>query len=76
MLEEPMKLEQAAKWEPVEGIVTPVARAMIAEDHGVVVTLVFSEMVNGLQTGKKISAETYGPFGVRPEGPSCNSPDR
>jgi hypothetical protein len=42
------KPEQEERWEPVEGIVTPVARAVVEEDHnGLVVTLVFSEMVNG-----------------------------
>ena len=56
MLEEPINLEQAEKWEPVEGIITPVARAMVAEDHeGLVVTLVFSEIVNGLQSDLQMS---------------------
>lgn len=41
-------VERHEKWEPVEGIATPAARALIEEDHeGLVVTLVFSEIVDG-----------------------------
>lgn len=40
--------ERYEKWEPVKGIVTPVASALIAEDHeGLQVTLLFSEIVDG-----------------------------
>ena len=50
------KPEQAEKWEPVEGIITPVARAVVEEDHtGLLVNLIFSEMVAGLQTDLRIS---------------------
>lgn len=40
--------ERQEKWEPVDGIVTPAASALIAEDHeGLTVTLLFSEIVGG-----------------------------
>ena len=45
-----METEYYEKWEPVEAITTPVARAMIKEDHdGLVVTLTFSEIADGLE---------------------------
>ena len=44
-----MTIEEHEKWEPVEGITTPVARAEVKEDReGLAVTLVFSEIVDGL----------------------------
>jgi hypothetical protein len=44
-----MKVERYEKWEPVEGVVTPAARALIEENHeGLGVTLFFSEIVGGL----------------------------
>src|SRR5438874_12557269 len=50
-----MEVEQYEKWEPVEGITTPVARVLVKEDHeGLSVTLVFSEMVDGLNTDLRI----------------------
>ncbi len=40
--------ERHEKWEPIEGIVTPAARALVKEDHeGLVVTMIFSEIVGG-----------------------------
>ena len=40
--------ERQEKWEPIDGIVTPAASALIAEDHeGLTVTLMFSEIVDG-----------------------------
>jgi hypothetical protein len=50
-----MKVERHEKWEPVEGIVTPAARALIEEDHeGLVVTMVFSEIVDGLHSDLRV----------------------
>jgi hypothetical protein len=41
-------VERQEKWEPIDGIVTPAATALIAEDHhGLRVTLLFSEIVDG-----------------------------
>ncbi|MFN2533342.1 MAG: hypothetical protein ABR555_18825 [Pyrinomonadaceae bacterium] len=38
-------VERHEKWEPVEGIVTAAARALVREDHeGLVVTMMFSEI--------------------------------
>lgn len=40
--------EHQQKWEPVEGIVTPVASAPVVEDRdGLIVTLLFSQIVDG-----------------------------
>ena len=40
--------ERQEKWEPIDGIVTPVASALVAEDHeALTVTLLFSEIVDG-----------------------------
>ena len=51
-----MKLEHYEKWEPVTGIHTPVARSLITEDHdGLVVRLMFSEIVNGLDSDLQMS---------------------
>jgi hypothetical protein len=48
--------ERQEKWEPVEGIEAPAARAVIQEDvGGFVVTLKFSEIVDGLQQDLRIS---------------------
>lgn len=49
-------VERQEKWEPVPGIVTPAARAMVEEDHeGLVVTLMFSEVVDGHQSDLRIN---------------------
>ena len=49
-------IERHEKWEPVTGIVTPAARALISEDHeGLVVTMMFSEVVDGLDSDLRIS---------------------
>lgn len=41
-------IERHEKWEPVEGIVTAAARAVVNEDHeGLVVTMIFSEICDG-----------------------------
>ncbi|HEU4713077.1 MAG TPA: hypothetical protein VFS76_16015 [Pyrinomonadaceae bacterium] len=48
-------VERHEKWEPVEGIGTPAARALIEEDHeGLVVTLIFSEIVDGAGSDLRI----------------------
>ena len=50
-----MTLEQHEKWEPVEGIVTAAARALVSEDHeGLVVTMMFSEISGGLDSDLRI----------------------
>lgn len=44
-------VERHEKWEPVEGIVTAAARAVVREDHeGLVVTMMFSEISDGLDS--------------------------
>jgi hypothetical protein len=46
-----MKVERYVKWEPVEGMMTPAARALIEQNHeGLGVTLFFSEIVGGLNS--------------------------
>ena len=48
-------VEQHEKWEPVEGIVTAAARALVSEDHeGLVVTMMFSEISGGLDSDLRI----------------------
>jgi len=48
--------EREEKWEPVEGIVTPAARAVVDEDEGgLVVTMMFSEIVDGLTSNLHIN---------------------
>lgn len=48
-------VEQHEKWEPVEGIVTAAARALVSEDHeGLVVTMIFSEISDGLDSDLRI----------------------
>jgi hypothetical protein len=49
-------VERQEKWEPVEGIVTPAARAVLTEDHeGLVVTMMFSEIADGLQSDLRMN---------------------
>src|ERR1700743_1828692 len=51
-----MKREIYEKWEPVEGINAPIARALVKEDHnGLVATLVFSDVVNGISRNLQIN---------------------
>lgn len=41
-------IERHEKWEPVEGIATPAARAVVVEDReGLVVTMIFTEVIDG-----------------------------
>jgi hypothetical protein len=48
-------VERHEKWEPVEGIVTAAARAVVREDHeGLVVTMMFSEIGDGLDSDLRI----------------------
>ena len=48
-------VERHEKWEPVEGIVTAAARAVIREDHeGLVVTMIFSEIGDGPDSDLRI----------------------
>lgn len=48
--------ERLEKWEPVGEIATPAARALIAEDQdGLAVTLMFSEIVDGLHSDLHIN---------------------
>ncbi len=50
-----MKFERQEKWQPVEGIVTPTASALIHEDdEGLVVTLLFSNVIDGLSSDLRI----------------------
>jgi hypothetical protein len=48
-------VERHERWEPVAGIVTAAARAEVCEDHtGLVVTMMFSEMSDGLDSDLRI----------------------
>lgn len=48
-------IERHERWEPVEGIVTPAARAVVNEDHeGLVITMIFSEVVDGSDSDLRI----------------------
>lgn len=50
-----MELERYEKWEPVEGITTPVYCAFVNEDYeGLSVTLIFSDILDGLDTDLRI----------------------
>lgn len=50
-----MELERYEKWEPVEGITTPVYCAFVNEDYdGLTVTLIFSVMLDGLNKDLRI----------------------
>lgn len=48
-------IERHEKWEPVEGIATAATRAVVSEDHeGLIVTMMFSEMVEGSDSDLRI----------------------
>jgi hypothetical protein len=48
-------IERHEKWEPVEGIATPAARAEVVEDReGLVVTMIFSEVIDGSDSDLRI----------------------
>jgi hypothetical protein len=50
-----LSIEQYSKWEPVEGVATPVARALIDEDEdGLTVILMFSEIIEGVHSDLRI----------------------
>jgi len=50
-----MELERYEKWEPVEGITTPVYCAFINEDYDrLTVTLIFSDILDGLDKDLRI----------------------
>ena len=51
-----MTNEYVEKWEAVEGIETPVARAIVTENHlGLSTTLIFSEMIGGHEFDLRIT---------------------
>lgn len=61
--------EKQEKWEPVEGIATPAASALVVEDSdGLIVTLLFSEIVDGgdydlrLRFGRVLAYTVYDEF--------------
>lgn len=63
-----MKVERYEKWETVEGIVTPVSRAVIEETHrGLGVTLFFSEIVDGLDSNLQINFGRVPAYAVHEE---------
>jgi hypothetical protein len=63
-----MTEERYEKWELVEGIVTPVGRAMVKEDHeGLAVTLVFSEIVGGLPFDLRVNFGRVPAYSVHEE---------
>ncbi|HXT61449.1 MAG TPA: hypothetical protein VN696_00300 [Pyrinomonadaceae bacterium] len=74
-------VERHEKWEPVEGITTAAARAVVAEDHeGLVVTMIFSEVVDGsdsdllIKFGRVAAYSVYEEF-VHPwDSPQTESP--
>lgn len=73
-------VEIQVKWEPVEGIVTPAASALIAENiDGLTVTLLFSEIIDGshsdlrLKFGRVLAYTVYEEF-VHPWQPSESPP--
>lgn len=75
-----MDVEKEEKWEPIDGIVTPVASALIAEDHeGLTITLLFSEIVDGcdsdlrLKFGYVLGYSVYEEF-AHPWGTSESAP--
>ena len=50
------RAERQEKWEPVEGIVTPAGGAFIVDDHaGLTVTLLFSEIADGLDRDLRLT---------------------
>jgi hypothetical protein len=62
-------VEKQEKWEPIDGIITPAAAALITEDHeGLTVTLLFSEIVDGrdsdlrLRFGRVLGYTVYEEF--------------
>lgn len=72
--------ERQDKWEPIAGIVTPAASAVIAEDQeGLTVTLVFSDVVNGcdsdlcIRFGRVLAYSVYDEF-VHPWETSDSAP--
>ena len=76
-----LSIERHEKWQPVEGIATTAARAVVAEDHeGLVVTMIFSEVVDGsdsdlrIRFGRVPGYTIYEEF-VHPwDGPQTESP--
>jgi hypothetical protein len=63
-----MESEWYEKWEPVKGITTPVARALIKEDEeGLSVTLIFSEIIDGLDTDLRINFGRVAAYSVYDE---------
>lgn len=49
-------VERQEQWHPVKGIVTPAASASIEQDdEGLVVTLLFSNIIDGLETDLRIA---------------------
>ncbi|HKV33564.1 MAG TPA: hypothetical protein VJP89_04570 [Pyrinomonadaceae bacterium] len=61
--------EKQEKWEPVDGIVTPAASALVAEDKdGLTITLLFSQIVDGsdsdlcIKFGRVLAYSVYEEF--------------
>ena len=51
-----MKIEHYDKWQPEAAVHSPAARAVVKEDHsGLVVTLIFSEVVGGPNSDLRIA---------------------
>ncbi len=62
-------VEKQERWEPIDGIVTPAASALIVEDgDGLIVTLLFSEITDGrdsdlrLKFGRVLAYTVYEEF--------------
>jgi hypothetical protein len=63
-----MALEHYEKWEPVKGITTPAGYALIkADQSGLSVTLLFSEVVGGLHTNLRLNCGRVPAYTVHEE---------
>lgn len=63
-----MASEYVEKWEAVEGIVTPAARAVVTEDHlGLSTTMMFSEIADGHEFDLRINFGRVPAYAVHEE---------
>jgi hypothetical protein len=63
-----MGIERYERWEPVAGVTTPVSRALVEESReGLSVTLVFSEIVDGLSRDLRIAFGRVPAYAVHEE---------
>lgn len=62
-----MKTEWFERWEPVDGIETPVACAVVKDNAGLSIVLVFSGIVGGLKSDLQLSFENVPAYAVYEE---------